>query len=298
VTGELTDDLTTHVGEPDMLAAGGRRRGTGMLPLVVVLVLLGAAILTQRRFESAATASFNGGVLAAPPHALVAQLSTSGGLEGQALLSRLYPPQLAVYADGTAVMNASKLVRLTPAEVNELVSGLRVQLAGYRPRLDPPAGARRVLDAPDVTMGVYDSGRMRSVTASALGPDTSLGYPARLVAAYKRFDTLLRRIERDGKAYGADGIRVLLVPSVDLGPPPRPWPAGVPLPPVVRGDRAGIRDGILTGKAAAALLEAWPVRAAAESGGVTSQPSANFRLPDGQAAIAQWRYLLPSEPRR
>jgi hypothetical protein len=260
VTGELTDDLSTHVAQPDVIARGGRRPGSGMLPLLVVLLLVAAAIVTQRRVGSAAGASFSGSVLAAPPHALVAQLSTSGGLAGQSPLTRIDPPQLAVYADGTAVRNASTMVRLRLAEVNELVSGLRAELAGYGTRMDLPGPARQVLDAPDVTVGVYDSGRMHTVTAYALGPDPSLGYPDRLVAAYKRFDR--------------------------------------PLPPAVPGDRDDLREGVLTGPTAAALLAAWPVRRDGAGDGAAGLPAASFRLPDGHPVIARWRYLLPSEPRR
>jgi hypothetical protein len=293
VTGPLTDDLTTHVVQPDILSQDGRRRGSGMLPLVVVLVLLAAAILTGRRVtESGPTGSFS--VLAAPPHALVAQLSTSGGMAGNTVTARLYPPVLAVYADGTAIANAATVLHLSRTEVAELVGGLRAQLAGFGPRVEMPAGARQVMDASDVTLGVYDDGRMRTVTGYALGAD--LGYPDRLVAAYDRLARVLRQALRATEPYRSGAVRLLVVPWVGVGPAAPPWPPAVPVPPVLPRDRLGVRQADLTGRAAAAVAATWP--APPGSGGVASHPAFTHRLPDGHVVLVQWRYLLPSEPRR
>jgi hypothetical protein len=290
VTGPLTDDLTTHVVQPDVLAQNGRRPGTGLLPLVVVLVLVAAAVMTQRRAAPAPTASFSGSVLAAAPHTLVAQLSRTGGLAGNLVTTRINPPLLAVHGDGTVVAGGNTVLRLSPAEVSDLVSGLRVQLAGYGRKIDAPEQARRVLDADDVTLGVYDGGRMRTVTAYAL--DNRDGYPARLLAALDRLDRLMDRVLTHGTPYRADGVRLMVVPWVGIGPPAVPWPVRVPLPPVLPGQPV-VRQADLRGSDLAAVVRTWPPRRAGDPAG--SHTAVSYRLPDGTVGMAFWRYLLPSE---
>jgi hypothetical protein len=292
---ELTDDLTTHVVEPDVIAQNGRRPGTGMLALLVVLVLVVAAVMAQRRASPEVTASFSGSVLAAPPHALVAQLSTAGGLAGGMPAARLAPPLLQVYADGTAIAHASTVLRLRPTELTDLVSGLRAQLAGYGAQVAMTDRSRRVLDAPDVTLGVYDGGRLRTVTAYALGDD--LGYPDRLVAARDRLAHLLLRVEENGRWYRSDTARLMVVSWVGIGPEAAPWPAGVPVPPAVPGT-PDLRTADLRGARLAAALKAWPPVVGGGPGPGPYYGSFTHRLPDGAVVTARWRYLLPSERTR
>jgi hypothetical protein len=214
---------------------------------------------------------------------LVAQWHRAGGFV-PATVYYIDAPDLAVYSDGRAVAGADRELTLPADEVRALLTDLRTDLRGLNGTVTRE-GDLRVADAPTTEITVLTStGERQIVAAEALG--IGQGYPDRLVAAEKRLSTLAARVTDGGAPFTSDRIR--LVAEVSAGEAsPRPWPAGVPVPPTSSG--VG-RTADLGGDEAAAVVRELPTAHWPGAG-----PGVALVTPDGTAVRVTWRYLLPSE---
>jgi hypothetical protein len=217
------------------------------------------------------------------PGKVVARLSQDGGFVPLGW-SLVQAPQVVVYSDGRAVANATRVLTLGSAELNELLGRLRTDLDGFGPTVTP-TGKQYVADASTTHVDVLDSdGRTHSVSAYAL--DLIPSYPAALVEANTRLRRLADRVTHDGVAYRAARIRLV---AEQRGDTPagqvRAWPAGVPVPSAVNPARAEDLDPA----ASAAMIAVVPV------GLPDGQGWPVLRTSDGTLLGVAWRYLLPDE---
>jgi hypothetical protein len=248
------------------------RRGLIVLGVVGVLVPLAAAC--QR-------ADARPVVLPTGAPVLVASSAQVGGFLPPAWHA-IEVARVAVYSDGSAIADAQHRLALTPSEVRDLVAALRRDLAGLGPTVEPARG-EQVADASSTVLRVLEAdGRVRSVTAYALG--IVRGYPKGLTAARDRLEQLAQRVARDGGPYTTDRVRLVAEERADDGTGAT-WPAAVPVPPA---NEMGVRTADLTGAPAAAIIGALP----------SANPSSQWpvlRTSDGLTLAVIWRYLLPDE---
>jgi hypothetical protein len=217
---------------------------------------------------------------------LVVEHTFVGGFVPQGY-SLIEAPMLAVYSDGRAIAQASRVLTLSQSEVSELVAATRSDLSGLGPTVDVGA-SQHVADAPTTVLKVLDrDGNLRSVSAYALG--IAQGYPDRLVAADQRMRQLADRVTRDGSPYTTTRIMLVAVERGEDGSTPiLTWPPAVPVPAII-GPDSTTRRSVLAGDSAAALIQvaghdvstggAWPV----------------LRADTGLLLGVAWRYLLPDE---
>ncbi|HZN72720.1 MAG TPA: hypothetical protein VFC00_13710 [Micromonosporaceae bacterium] len=214
--------------------------------------------------------------------ARVAGLAYVGGFVPQGW-PELNPPALVVYADGTAVAGASRVLALDLAAVAGEVDQLRTDLAGLPPTVQPDKN--NLVDAPDTRIEVLGAdGTLRSVRAYALGELS--GYPPSLLDAAGRLKGLAERVTAQGRPYTADRIRLVTVPAGQQTVPSGQWPDAVPVPPAQSNP---VRVLEMRGEQARAAIAAIPAR---ENSATGWQVLATPR--DGTLAVA-WRYLLPDE---
>ncbi len=196
------------------------------------------------------------------------------------------PPRLAVYADGRAIADASKVLTLSRDEVGRLLNEIGADLAGL-PAVVTADTDEQVMDAPstEITVRTAD-GSPQVVRAEALG--ILRGYPGRLVAAQDRLSELAERVGQEGTPYTADRVRLVTDPRDGDAGPAQPWPAEIPVPaPSGAGGVSGMAN--LDGAAAAAVQrQLGPARYDAHAWQLV-------RLDDGKLVAVSWRFLLPHE---
>ncbi|HEX6871766.1 MAG TPA: hypothetical protein VF163_11765 [Micromonosporaceae bacterium] len=214
---------------------------------------------------------------------VVASMTVGGGFVPYSW-HLMEPPRITVYADGAAVVDASKVLTLSQVEVSDLVRALREDLDGLGPTVEP-GGGMQVSDAPTSVLRVRDEqGELTAVSAYALGILTS--YPKRLLRARDRFGALAKRVEAGGTGYTSDRVRIVVEPRADQ-PASGLWPTGLALPPWREG--GSLRTADLTGSQALAVAAALPDQ---------DWRSGSWPVltgPDGQRYAVGWRYLLPEE---
>ncbi|WP_214408387.1 hypothetical protein [Sphaerisporangium fuscum] len=213
---------------------------------------------------------------------LVALWDSYGGLIGN-VRKGLNPPKIAVYSDGLVVASAERRLTLKPGELDNLLGGLRKDLAG-QPASPTPKGGPHIYDATTTLLGVRDGRTMRTVAAYALEETRSQNvYPKGLYHARDALAALADRIARKSTPYTAG--RVLLIAQPRPGQGGKPWPAGVPEP-------SAAATGIVTKKLSGA-------QAKAAIGGIHRDGKRNvwpsFHDHHGHTYVVSWRYLLPSE---
>ncbi|MFG1942601.1 hypothetical protein [Nonomuraea sp. NPDC048826] len=210
----------------------------------------------------------------------VGQWLRVGGLMAPGLAA-VRPPMLVVYADGRAVADAARVLRLSPAETATLVKALEHDLAGQPATASPRPGTRKVYDAPTTVLGVDGGKGMREVRVPALEHAES-GYDAALVTARDRLARLAARVSAQGRSYSADRVRLSAEQISAPETPAKPWPGGVPLPPETQA-RSGRKD--YKGAKARTITRSIP------DAGLWHV----YRRPTGEHIALSWRYLLPHE---
>ncbi|MEU7829954.1 MULTISPECIES: hypothetical protein [unclassified Nonomuraea] len=207
-----------------------------------------------------------------------------GGFLPPGLLA-IRPPRVVVYADGWAIVDAARTLRLAKADLNKLLAALDRDLSGQPATATPRPGAPVVMDAPTTVLGVRTAGGKREVRIPAL--DVTRGsYAKALYDARDRFDRLARRITAKGQNYVSRRVRLVAEQTTLRGGKARPWPRGVPEP---RAAGSPVRTRDLSGKAAMAAIRLIP-RDADQRGGWRV-----FRARSGASLAVSWRYLLPDE---
>jgi hypothetical protein len=200
-------------------------------------------------------------------------------------VDNMVPFNLVVYVDGLAVAEVSRVLRVTTAELRDLVNGLATDLAGLPPTVSP-RGNVRVMDAGVTVLGLRTSAGPKSVSADALDELRAAdAYPASIYAARDLLSSLADRVMREGTDYVADRIRLFAQQAgQDTGGTPGTWPHGITVPQTT--DRYGIRYIDLAGPEAATVIAAvHPQRVNWVA----------FQSPSGEVLRLSWRYLLPNE---
>ncbi len=196
----------------------------------------------------------------------------------------LRPPKVVVYGDGLVVVDASRQLKLSDAEVGETVEALGKSLNGQPPTAEPRPGAPTVTDVPTTVFGVRgQDAKVMEVRVPALEQVADF-YPKQLSDAKDLMNGLATRAAKEGTDYVATRVRLVAEGAASAEGKPESWPAGVPEPsgqvdPVWRQD--------LEGAAATALAKAVP--AGQEYG------RALFKTSSGGLFVLSWRYLLPDE---
>ncbi|WP_432926928.1 hypothetical protein ACQPZZ_37425 [Microbispora sp. CA-135349] len=209
------------------------------------------------------------------------------GAEGgfvTATMNALRPPRVMVYGDGLVIVDASKRMTLTDAEVGDVVARMEEFLTGQSPTAKPKPGAPSVTDLPDTVLGVRGKdGKMLEVRVPALEQLADF-YPKRLVDAKKLMEGLATRTAAEGADYVATRVRLVADEAPSAEGRPSPWPEGVPEP-------SGVVDPVwqkdVEGVAANAITKAVP--AGQEYG------RSLFTTRSGVVFVLSWRYLLPHE---
>ncbi|WP_327582306.1 hypothetical protein OHA25_41130 [Nonomuraea sp. NBC_00507] len=215
----------------------------------------------------------------------VAVWRLEGGFLPPGLLA-IRPPRVVVYGDGRAIVDAARTVRLSEAELSDLVSALDRDLSGQPATATPRPGTPVVMDAPTTVLGVRTAGgSLREVRIPALD-ESGDGYAGPLLNARARLDRLAQRAAAEGRGYSSDRVRLVAEEAEARDGKVRPWPEGVPEPPDA-GSPVRTRD--LSGNAAQSAIQLIP----ADSGQRGGWPV--FRAPSGAMLALSWRYLLPDE---
>ncbi|MEU6414661.1 hypothetical protein [Microbispora sp. NPDC046933] len=196
----------------------------------------------------------------------------------------LRPPRVVLYGDGLVIVDASRQMTLTDAEVRETVARMEEYLTGQPPTAEPKPGAPSVTDVPDTVLGVRGKdGKMLEVRVPALEQLADF-YPKQLVDAKKLMDGLATRATAEGADYVATRVRLVAEGAASAEGKPSPWPEGVPEP-------SGVVDPVwrkdVEGAAVSAITKAVP--AGQEHG------RSLFRTGSGAIFVLSWRYLLPHE---
>jgi hypothetical protein len=216
---------------------------------------------------------------------MVALWRLDGGFV-RASTTAIRPVRLAVFADGRAIADATRVIRLSSTEMTELLTALTQDLGNQPPTATPSSGSPAVADAPDAVLGVIKDSALKTVRVPAmdvLAPSHS--YDARLVDARDRMAKVAERAVAGGTDYTADRIRVVAEQATSEAGKPRPWPSGVPVPTVTSGVGAEVLSGDSARNAARVLPRD------------TAQPGNRqaFKGPSGTPIAVSWRYLLPGE---
>ncbi|TMR95755.1 hypothetical protein [Nonomuraea basaltis] len=213
----------------------------------------------------------------------VAVWRLEGGFLQPGLLA-IRPPRVVVYGEGQAIVDAARTLRLSQAELSDLVSALARDLSGQPATATPRPGTPVVMDAPTTVLGVRAAGgEMREVRIPALD-ESGDGYAGPLLNARARLDRLAQRAATEGQDYSSERVR--LVAEETQGGKARAWPEGVPEPP---GTGAPVHTRDLSGNAASAAARLIPY----DAGQQGDWPV--YRAPSGVSLAVSWRYLLPDE---
>ncbi len=209
------------------------------------------------------------------------------GAEGgfvTATMNALRPPRVVVYSDGLVIVDATKKLDLTKAQVDETVASMEKYLTGQPPTATPKPDAPMVTDIPTTILGVRaKDGKMLEVRVPALDQVADY-YPKELSDAKKLMDGLASRATTEGADYTATRVRMVAEGAASAEGTPQAWPAGVPEP---SGTVEPIWQQDLDEAASGALIKAVP--AGQEYG------KALFKTSSGAVFVLSWRYLLPDE---
>ncbi|MEV4349940.1 hypothetical protein AB0J83_36240 [Actinoplanes sp. NPDC049596] len=198
------------------------------------------------------------------------------------------PPQLVVYRDGTAIVDAERRLRLRPDALDTLLRhSVRVLRDPANGKLLLGPGDPQISDAPTSHFEARSGGRTLRLDVYALTPYREHhGYAA---ATYKLYDALMacrEQVRRRGAAYRPEAVRLVAV-LAGGGPTSetKPWPSGVRPPAFPQDAWWSSRD--LRGRQARAVLEALPRKDVWDW--------RSYRLPDDRVVSVTWRRLLPHE---
>jgi len=194
-------------------------------------------------------------------------------------------PRLVAYADGLAIADAGRQLRLDRRSLTEL----RRQMAAV---LADPASTRRrpgapvIADAPAARFAVH-AANGRHFTAAVDGLEESRpqhAYPQRLYALSDRLSKVRLRVTSRGAPFEPAAVRLVAV--VDSAPGSSGaarWPRGIPVPAIAHDAYIGQVD--LRGPAARTVKRSIPRRS----------PWPEYRTADGRVLRVSWRFLLPHE---
>jgi hypothetical protein len=260
-----------------------------MIPATVALLVLAACAPQTGRPDSSDVGTSPDAV-ADGELWRVAALNVGGGLEMATWGTReIDSPDLAVYADGRAIVSANLVLTLPRQEVDDLVAALRRDLAGQPGQVPRPQDVAGIADAATTKLAVATTdGRMQSVSAYALGETRD--YPKQLRTARDRLARVADRVKRDGTSYTADHVRLVTAHQrYDNRGSVRPWPETVAVPAGAGRESLMTTTTTLSGQAATAVVQAMPPRRPSGPG------YGLWRLPNGKIVAVYWRYVLPDE---
>jgi hypothetical protein len=201
----------------------------------------------------------------------------------------LRAPRLVVYPDRTAVADATHVVTLYATVVEELRDRAITVLLDPR-NLRRRPGSPVIADAPAThfeareTRGIHPQHVEATIDALEAYREQH-AYPQPLYGLADDAEAVRRRTVATGQAYRPDAVRLVVMKLEKPEGPVRPWPHGVPVPPLESNGWVGHAD--LRGPAARTVARTIP--------GPTADKWTQFRAPDGTYLSASWRYLLPDE---
>jgi hypothetical protein len=187
---------------------------------------------------------------------------------------------LAVFADGRAIADANRVIRLSSTEMTELLTALTRDLADQPPTAIPRRGSPWVSDTPDVVLGVIKDSALKTVKVPVMDAIPSRSYDVKLVDARDRMGKIAERALSGGAIYTADRIRVVAEKVASDSSPVRPWPSGIPVPDF---PSSGVGTEALSGDNARTAMRVLP------------RDTVHFTEPSGARVAVSWRYLLPDE---
>ena len=210
----------------------------------------------------------------------------------------LAAPRLVLYADGTAIADATRFLRLgarTRAEIRHRA----VDVLSHKANLRRRPGVPVIVDAPQTRFEASGPHKRYSGVVDALEEYRGhRAYPKPLYDLLDDAAKLRDRVLTSGKLFRPAAVRlvvVLLDPPIgpsgpaaapsDLNGSVKTWPAGVAVPAVDANSRTGQAD--LRGDAARRVVDG--------IGTPASGVWQTFRTAKGTLLQAAWRYLLPHE---
>jgi hypothetical protein len=197
-------------------------------------------------------------------------------------------PQLVVYRDGTAIVDAERRLRLRGDAGDDLVRhAVRVLGDPANGKLLLGPGDPQIADAPTSHFEARSRGRTLRLDAYAFTAYREHhGYAA---ATYRLYDDLMAcraQVRKRGAAYRPDAVRVVAVlAGGGATNETQPWPAGVTQPAFPKDTWWSTRD--LRGRPARAVLNALPRKDVWDW--------RSYRLSDARVVSVTWRRLLPHE---
>ncbi|MEU8813329.1 hypothetical protein [Actinoplanes sp. NPDC048796] len=215
-------------------------------------------------------------------------LYSEGGGFVPAGYDQIRPPQLVVYRDGAAIVDAERRLRLRPSETDALLRhSVRVLRDPANGKLLLGPGDPQIADAPTSHFEARSRGRTLRLDAYAFTAYREHhGYAA---ATYGLYDDLMAckaRVRKRGTVFRPDAVRLVAIlagggPAAET----RPWPDGVTPPAFGKDAWWSNRD--VRGRQARAVLRALPRKDVWDW--------RSYRLPDDRVVSVTWRYLLPHE---
>ena len=250
--------------------------------------------------------SSSGGI--SPPHiitsipatdihgARVAEVSDVGGESPFASLG-YQPPEVAVFADGSVVLDGEMWFHISQSDLSTLLSGLQKDLAG-QPAVLTPAGGAAMPDVGDTVLGVQRTGGgYQTVRANALPRRLSGGaYPAPVVAAYNALEAEKTSTASRARApYIGTAVRLAYECPVSTSTATQFWPDGLPAPTHDRGADCPEMLTVSGGQLDVARQACQIYDSAPQSGSDDAQ--AVPYLAEGGKGIRTcvWRWALPDE---
>ena len=209
------------------------------------------------------------------------------------------PAEIAIYTDGSVVLDAGMWFRLSPADLQTLLSGLQKDLAG-QPAVLTPAGGSATPDVGDTVVGVRRTdGGYQTVRANALARRLTTGaYPAPLVAAYNALEAVKTSGASEARApYVGTAVRLAYECPISTTVGTQFWPDGLPAPTHAQGTgcpETVTVSGADVDVARSACLSYDSARQ--DSGSAQEVPY----LAEGRKGIRTcvWRWALPDEEGR
>ncbi len=195
----------------------------------------------------------------------------------------LAAPRLAVYPGGLAVADATRSTWLSGRVVAE-IQHRAVAVLSHPAYLRRRSGGPIIVDAPQTRFTATGSRRRYTGVVEALEEYRAHhAYPKPLYDLLDDAAALRERVLKAGKLFRPAAVRLVVV-RLDAPPPggsPKPWPAGVTVPPIDPDGRSGQANvyGEAARRVIASMSGTWQL----------------FRTQQGQLLEAGWRYLLPDE---
>ncbi|WP_143765540.1 hypothetical protein [Catenulispora acidiphila] len=227
--------------------------------------------------------------------ARVAEVSAVGGNSPFGSLG-YQPAEIAVYADGSVVLDGSMWFTLAPADLQSLLTGLQKDLAGLPAVLTAAAGSA-MTDVGDTVLGVRGAGGgYQTVRANALPQRLASGaYPAPVVTAYNALEAVKNSTAAKARApYIGNTVRVAYECPVSTALGTQFWPDGLPAPTHARGPQCPEMVTVTGGTVDIARQACLNYDSALQDG------AANQAVPylsEGGMGIRTcvWRWALPDE---